>query len=828
MRENLDNRDIIVNATDYFLTASNLSNKFGQGSMFINGFDYELGEQINIKNLYGWYMPQLKYSFTNQYVENDRWYFDLDISTRINWGFNNYEGNYDYNKLIWNNINNLAFIVSGTYYGLNNIFVSENNYINSIFPFTIHGSTEETGLYSDSSWPKNLANNKLSYYERNYINNFSIYNYIEQDKYKHNFQDFTNGIPIQEWIGIYNINAWRFINNSNSFEIGLGYAYFGEPLDQFIRNFHYYQSGFVPTSNRNYSIIAYLNNGGSGIIPDQYYTAYTSVDLSNGFGFKKIGNYFRKWVDIYNNKNIYNIGSTFSRYYNSDIVLKPLWQENQYRIRYYLKSYETKSFWDTDNTNNVYLNYGQKFYNPPDEKNIFDGYHFTKWYSPTENNRVIDIENEYFSKDFNHGTTYDLVADYEPNIYTVIYKINADDSNNYAVQSYNHKERIFLPNITPNREAEGLKFNGWRFENGKNLVNAYYSCTKNYTIVAYWDGATFSVNYTYPSANEALTAITDSWNNESHNLIRDKDIYYIKQIAQPSLNFYNGYSWIDMNTNKYYTPGQQVNQSLNLTVANSQGAHVFPLSIFDREITSYISEGGTIIDDTLPFASIYNSEQDGFGWWPPPVATNINSDDNAYFINNIEYCYGELNNKLMSQLGAGFLVGWSNGANYAVDNLANWFLNLNQGATKEEAVLYSIKPLYVQADDWYDFGEHFKPIFPAPFKPGYKFNGWWLNGTQFTDSNGYCIVANYKDCPYRWPQVDEDTVNTAKVFTPEFINLRNNSYYHFPFALTNRNNNIEEVNFYDYSRLYTTKWLNEDTTFNESYHFPSLLIPYKE
>ena len=285
MRENLDNRDIIVNATDYFLTASNLSNKFGQGSMFINGFDYELGEQINIKNLYGWYMPQLKYSFTNQYVEDDRWYFDLDISTRINWGFNNYKGNYDYNKLIWNNINNLAFIVSGNYYGLNNIFVSKNNWITSAQPFTVHGSTDETGLYNASNWPKNLANNKLSYYERNYINNFSIYNYIEQDKYKHSFQDFTNGIPIREWIGIYNINAWRFINNSNSFEIGRGYAYFGEPLDQFIGNFHYYQSGFVPTSNRNYSIIAYFNNGGSGTIPDQHYTAYTSVDLSNGFGF---------------------------------------------------------------------------------------------------------------------------------------------------------------------------------------------------------------------------------------------------------------------------------------------------------------------------------------------------------------------------------------------------------------------------------------------------------------------------------------------------------------------------------------------------------------
>lgn len=805
MRENLDNKDIIVNATDYFFTTNNLSNKFGQSSMFINGFDYELNEQININNLYGWYMPQLKYSFTNQYVEDDRWYFDLDISTRINWGFNFYSGNYDYNKLIWNNINNLAFIVSGKYYGLNNIFVSENNYINSIVPFTIHGSTEETGLYSNSSWPKNQAKNKLGRYELEYINNFSIYNYIEKEKYIHNFQNFTNGIPIREWIGIYNINTWKFIDNSSIFELGRGYAYFGEPLNYFYGNYNYYSSSMVPKSNRQYNIIAYMDNNIIGIIPDQHYDKYNFVYLSSGKELKKSGNHFNNWVDIYNNKNIYATGSKFSYYHSFDMALKPMWEQNQYRLRYYLRNYDSNSFWYSNNTNNVYINYGEKFFNPPDDKNVFDGYHFVSWHSPTENNRIVDIENEYFYKEFNHNSDYDLVADYEPNIYTVLYKNNIDSQDNYAVQIYNHKERIFIPKEAPNKEQEGLVFNGWYFNNGKKLINAYYLCNKNYVFTAAWDGATFNVNYSMQYFNEEINLelknITDSWNNQSQNLSKDKDICYLKQIAQPNLGYYSGVCWQDIETKQCYIPGQRINHSVNLVAIDSRLNNdeilALPLSIFDKEM---------IKNERITWCSFGRMTDTGYQFdFKQPSQTKI--------FNSYELCYGDSFNNLISQSGSGYI----NRERYTVNNIIENSLEL----------LSPVKFYFVEKNN---FGKKYGQMLPIPFKPGYIFNGWWYLNEKFTDNKGYCVVTNYKDYNFQGLSILNESLIQVNnnVFIPEFINLKNNQYYHFPFVLTNRNNNIEEVNFNDYSRLYTTKWLNENTTFNESYHFPALFIPYKE
>ena len=157
----------------------------------------------------------------------------------------------------------------------------------------------------------------------------------------------------------------------------------------------------------------------------------------------------------------------------------------------------------------------------------------------------------------------------------------------------------------------------------------------------------------------------------------------------------------------------------------------------------------------------------------------------------------------------------------------------------------SIRPLYMLGADWHNLSKRYDQILPVPFKAGYKFNGWWYNKSQFTDENGKCLVAQFSslyniifpnkvDKP--WPEFEEINFSAKpsecyyglnNVFYPEFINLKNDFKHHFPYVLVNRNAE-ENVNFFDYSRIYTTKWLNNYTTFNNSYYFPSQLVPYQE
>lgn len=803
MRENLDNKKIIIN------NLGGVTSIFpGPFTGLTQGFDSDINYNINIpEHTHFTYRPELRFSFLNQYIENGRWHFDLYISARLNWYFNRYDYNkpYDYNKLLWPDPSNLTAVFSGNMQSLGPLMDSNGDYvINRLSTniFTAHGS--HNNYYSNKEWPKNYLGDILN----NNIANFSYYTWINSEHYYNYFNNYEAGIPIQNWVHICKLkNVWKFMTTSNIFTFQNGSIYYpfglGNNLKIGYQRFDYRLPNVQPAlSNTYYKWIVYAKNGGIGELREQsFINASCTAVANNNMWFKKVGNYYNRWDS---DDCIYNFGENLNAYWdNHSTILRPYWQVNQYNIRFFLRNYDSNSLIES-----TVINYNDWVYPPSiEDLNVPEGYHFVRWRSLTENNRILetgDIISAPFANDYPHGMNYDILAEYEPNIYTVIYKNNIDSQDNYAVQKYDHREKIISPTLSPNKESEGLKFNGWCFNNGKKLVDGYYFCNQNYTFTAAWDGDFFNVNYTIQNTNKELNLklknITDSWNNQSQNLSKDRDICYLKQIAQPNLGYYSGVCWQDTETKQCYVPGQRINHSVNLIAIdpglNNDEILALPLSIFDKEM---------IKNESITWCSFGRMTDTGYEF-------TFKSRYKTKIINSYELCYGDTFNNLISQPGSGYI----NSANYTVNNIIENSLN----------PLSPVKFYFVEKNN---FGKKYGQMLPIPFKPGYIFNGWWYLNEKFTDNKGYCIVTNYKDYNFQGLSILNDSlIQVNNVFIPEFINLKNNQYYHFPFVLTNRNNNIEEVNFNDYSRLYTTKWLNENTTFNESYHFPALFVPYKE
>lgn len=826
--QNLDNFNFIFSGSA-IKQQSWLKSKFGN-SFFWNNYDADLDNiWVGGTSDYGWYYPEFKISFTNQYTDDERWYYDIDIAARINWGLNDYTGKYDKNKLLWNYLPPV-FMVGGNFLGLNNLKFPQ--------PFTAHASTDNS--YNNSSWPKHqisydsiLSSYTRDYYLNNYINNNSIFNLINKDEYIHNFNNFTNGVPFISWIEIYNSkNHYQFIdNNRKGFEF-TGVSYFGYPFNNYFQfsliapNNIYY-----PTVNRNYNVVIYYNN--SGIEPTKMQKIYlkeSSSVLYNNKTFRKIGNHYNCWQNIYNLSQEYLSTSWGgATYYNTygDLELTPKWEENQYKLHYFmLRDPKNASSWTNCDLIERTINYGAAYDSPninhiieQDEglQKDYEGFHFLHWATHPLNWLGIEVNvNENCLLDLNHGDNLNLYALYKLNNYTVSYKINKDDIEPKFTQEYNHGEWIYIPRYTPPNNL----FNGWRFENGKRLENATQICTENFTLIGSWNADTYTITYNFPIEDEELKNITDNYNLIAKNIKRNQNEYYTIEQLFPedwindatSLpdNINKFWGWLD-EEGDYYSPGQRINQSVNLVAWNRNDSKIGTvyLSLFDINTYSPIDENVEKIPQ-----SYFDSDSHNFNFSDSTTGINVNFFD---------FCYGQKKNNIPYSFGGQVMSITSDTSityedTYVIKNFLN-YRNLIVGGYG----IYPIQPLFFTNKK--SMFEKFEPLFPVLFKPGYRFDGWWFNGTQFTDGNGAFLSPNYKNILF----IDNNIQTIQdKLFYPEFINIMEEQY--LPFVLTNRNviNDItvKNINTNDFSRVLTTNWANKNTTFNNSFHFPSGFANY--
>lgn len=963
MRQELENRNIVFNFNaNWSYKSLNIYDWPGVQVVPNNTSDVDIGkynivhvitEKTNYNGNWIKIWPCVNFSFTNQYVEDDIWYYDFSIDSTLDWvlpystggPFNlSHNVTYDWDKLLWPN-NTMQILAFGHINGFNPAWSGDNRI------FTVYS------YYNGKNTTWIPVNN--SYYKVN-----SNYNNQPLNAWKINFNypNYNSGIPIvQGPKTIYQQNnCWQPVTNNNQFNIDINIIY--RFTDTFSYDFKFWNYvyldglnlGIRPTTNRNYDLTIYFNepiiNGkqekkriGDSIfnlrnkiikVQKRYPEQVTNfISLNNGYNWGKGQHFANQWYSyLIQNSYVETVNAneapkSYPFYKGNDLFFRPLVDSNRYNLVIY--NYNSN---DYNNYNNFVLaNYLDKInLNKKYINDIPSGYHLEGWYIPVLNNDKNNIiepnTNLNLNYDWPHEAIINMYGIIEKNTHNIVFKLSNVDTEPYYQTTLNHNELILLPNAPVPVDPANNIFGGWRFKsNNTLLINKAIRCKSDYEFIASWqDLVHYNVTYTFLNGKGNRNSfITDKWNIESSNYIQNQDVTYLKQMNTwiDTVKY-----WRDIDTNLFYYPGQRVDHALNLVYecdvdnnADWKNIITVPISFLDYSSVNNIKiENGYSYNAELMSAEFLNT---GGG---SPVCSSFND---IFYVNNSSNILNSTfkwnilntnNNNGMNSLGIGVsknLIELGQGSVYnnltstasfspylfyfcivddeyvrsdnnwdlennglpifdtigscwltnpyrdiTFNNIWNFFettnfynsyssVNLYQDSEKNNygflVFASSVRPLYMLGADWHNLSKRYDQILPVPFKAGYKFNGWWYNKSQFTDGNGKCLVAQFSSLyniifPNRvdkpWPDFEEidffaepseSYYGLNNVFYPEFINLKNDFKHHFPYVLVNRNAE-ENVNFFDYSRIYTTKWLNNYTTFNNSYYFPSQLVPYQE
>ena len=581
---------------------------------------------------------------------------------------------------------------------------------------------------------------------------------------------------------------------------------------------------------------------------------------------------------------------------NTDMFIAYGIVNNNYYVNYYIDSNDSDNFLSTYN-----LNCNEKIYTSNLNNNVYTkdkwpaNKHISYYYAPQLDNFLIS-GTWTFNLDWPNDSVFEVVAVFENNFYTVNFFNQKEDLKPFNSQILNYTDYVKDPITNPTTSVNTLRFNGWKFENGEKLKADTVLCNTDYNLYAIWENIVlYNITYTFLNGKDNYNSyVTDKWNKESANLISGQDTTYLKQMNSW---FDTVEYWRDIDTNLFYYPGQRVNRSLNLvyecdTYNNADWKNIIrvPMSLIDYSklepgwsySATLMSNGFNDIWESRNSYFYINSKSNilekNFSW-----ELNMQNNKNGFVVDHLHYnknimelSYGGIYNNLTSKeifspyvfriaaiddnnrevldyLSKNFYTSKPY-CDFTFNNIWNFYTNTvdelywneyNKNDVGFAIFGSSVRSIYMLGEDWHKLSKRYDQILPIPFKAGYKFNGWWYNNSQFTDSNGKCIVAQFSslynimfpnrvDMPYpTFSDLNFDSrgemiwYNLNSVFYPEFINLKNDFKHHFPYVLVNKNAE-ENVNFFDYSRMYTTKWLNNYTTFNNSYYFPSQLVPYQE
>ncbi|MBR1377360.1 MAG: InlB B-repeat-containing protein [Bacilli bacterium] len=386
-------------------------------------------------------------------------------------------------------------------------------------------------------------------------------------------------------------------------------------------------------------------------------------------------------------------GYTFLKWDNDvkevkeDLVINALYNINNYEI-----SYDLSGGAFNEDAPSTYTIEDDSFSIPTPSKK---GYTFLGWTNMEDNNPNIDYK-------IKQGTigNIELIANYEPNSYNLIYNTNG------AKEIINPKEIKFdeeygkLPSVS----KEGYNFINWTNEANKEVSSkTVFSEENDITINANWDTITYTI--TYNLIGGKIEDTPNSYNIETENII----------IPNPEKEGYIFVGWSTQDDDtliKDYEIPKGTIGNIELT------ANYKPISYY----ISYNSSGG---EGTMDKTKIkYNN-------------------------------HGKLSKNLFTKEGYNF-VGWSTSENgdlvyldeqdiYNLSNSDNDVINLY---AKWEIIKLSVKyyDLFgvILKEEIVDYGNNSIPP-ENPFIDGYTFTGWNPSNEPIKSDTVYQAKYNRND-----------------------------------------------------------------------------------